>query len=177
MLEAPRSIHPLLPSIRPSGLVTCAAAVLLPIALAHAGSPPKIKEGLWDIRGQSIEKPGDKIIEFTYKLCRDHAYDKTANSLLKNVKGCTTLFKDQGGGKYESASTCNVAGTTIISNGLTTYKNHESTHSETRAKYTPPLNGKTDEIMTEDQQYVGICPAGMKPGDTMGPDGIVRHHD
>lgn len=151
--------------------------LVLPIAVAHAGDPPKIKEGLWYIHGESIEKPGDKKTEFTYKLCRDHAFDKAANALLKNVKGCRTLFKDQGDGKYEAASTCNVAGTSIISNGITAYKGRESTHSETRAKYTPPLNGKTDETMTEDQQYIGACPAGMKVGDTMGADGIIRHHD
>jgi hypothetical protein len=158
-------------------MIRLALTLVLPISLAHAGNPPKMKEGLWSIHGESIERPGEKKTEFTYKLCRNHDYDKAANALLKSVKGCNTLFKDQGGGKYEAASTCNVAGTTIISNGITTYKGQESMHSETRAKYTPALNGKTDETMTEDQQFIGQCPAGMKVGDTMGADGIIRHHD
>ncbi len=144
---------------------------------ACANDPQKIKEGLWEIHGDSVENPGAKKTGFQYELCRDHAYDSAANALLKNVKGCSTQFKDLGGGKYASASTCKVAATSIVSTGITTYQNGESTHSETRAQYTPPFNGKAAETMTEDQRFLGRCPAGVKPGDTIGPDGIVRHHD
>jgi hypothetical protein len=162
-----------------AAVVAAAAAIaMLPPTLAYAGSPPKIKEGLWEVHGQSIEKPANTTTDFTYKICRDHAFDKAATTLLKNVKGCTTILKDLGSGKYASASTCAVAGITIVSNGVTTYnKNHEAVHSETQAKYTPALNGKTDETMTQDQQYVGNCPTGVKPGDTIGTDGLIRHHD
>ena len=157
-------------------IVCSVAAALLPIALAWANDPPKIKEGLWEIRGQSIENPGERRTEFTYKLCRNHAYDEAATALLKNVKGCTTVLKDLKGGKFSSASTCTIAGTTIVSNGLTIYISASATHSETHATYTPAFNGKTDETMTEDQQYIGACPAAMKPGETIDPDGIIRHH-
>jgi hypothetical protein len=153
-----------------------AAAVLVPLALAYASDPPKIKEGLWEIHGQSVENPGERKSEFTYKLCRNHAYDHAAMALLKNVKGCTTVLKDLKDGKFSAASTCTVAGTTIVSNGLTTYIGDSTTHSETHATYTPPFNGKTEETMTQDQQYVGDCPAGMKPGETLDPDGVIRHH-
>ena len=94
------------------------------------------------------------------------------------MKGCNTLFKDQGGGKFEAASTCNVGGVIVVSNGVTTYnKDHDSVHAETQAKYSPAFNGKTDEVMTEDQHYLGVCPVGMKPGDIMGADGLIRRHD
>ena len=156
----------------------CAAwLALVPFAAADAGSPPKIKEGLWEIRGQTLEKPTDNKTSFAYKLCRDHAYDKASNAQMKDVKGCTTLVKDLGGGKYASASTCVVMGVTIVSNGVTTYKGHESVHSDTQAKYTPIFKGKTDETLTQDQQYIGKCPTGVKPGDLIGPDGLVRHRD
>jgi len=49
-------------------------------------------------------------------------------------------------------------------------------HSETQASFSPPLDGKTEEALVEDQQYVGKCPAAMRPGDLLPPDGIVRHH-
>jgi hypothetical protein len=153
-----------------------AAAVLLPITIALASDPPKVKEGLWEIHGQSVENPGEKRTDFTYKLCRNHAYDEASMALLKNVKGCTTVIKDLKGGKFSSASTCTVAGTTIISNGLTAYINDAATHSETHATYTPPFNGKSEETMTQDQQYIGECPTGMKPGETLDPDGVIRHH-
>jgi hypothetical protein len=152
------------------------AAVILMAAGACASDPQKIKEGLWEVRGESTENPGGRKITFAYKLCRDHALDRQANAALKNVQGCHTVIKNQGDGKYASASTCDVAGTSIVSNGVTTYNNQESTHSETQAQYTPPFRGKSDEVMTQDQHYIGACPAGVKPGDTIGPDGIVYHH-
>jgi hypothetical protein len=156
--------------------VVTTTAMVLPAA-AWAGDPPKLKEGLWDIRGERIESPGDKRTEFAYKLCRDHAYDKAANAQLKNVKGCSTVIKKVDGGKFSSASTCTVDGMTIVSNGLSAYKGDSSTHAETHAIYTPPFNGKSEETLTEDQQYLGKCPTGMKPGDTIAPDGIIRHHN
>jgi hypothetical protein len=152
-----------------------AAAVCLPFA-GHADDLPKLREGLWEVRGQSVENPGDKRREFTYRLCRDHAYDKAAYALLKNVQGCTTAIKKLGGGKFSSASTCTVAGVTVVSNGLSIYAS-DSTHSESRATYTPAFNGKTEETVTQDQQYVGKCLVGMRPGDTISPDGLIRHHD
>ncbi len=152
-----------------------ACAVLLPFALAQAGDPPKIKEGLWEIRGESVENPGAKHTQFKYKLCRDHAYDKAANDQLKDVKGCSTVIKDLGGGKFSSASTCAVAGVTIESSGLSVYKGDTATHAETHAAFTPAFNGKTDETMTQDQQYVGKCPDGMKPGDRLSVNGLLLH--
>jgi hypothetical protein len=152
-------------------------AALLSFVVGCAGNPPVLKEGLWEIRAQTIEKPGDRRSEVVYKLCRDHAYDKAANALLKNIKGCTTVVKDLGGGKLASASNCTVNGLSIVSNGVTTFSSQESTHSETQARYSPAFNGKTDETMTQNQQYVGRCPPTMKVGDTLSAEGFIRHHD
>lgn len=144
---------------------------------AQAAEPPKLKEGLWDIRGERVENPGAQRTEFAYKLCRDRAYDKAAEAALKGVKGCTTILKKLGSGEFASASRCAADGMIITSNGLSTYQGDTAVHSETHAAYTPPFNGKTDETLTEDQHYLGKCPAAMKPGDRIAPDGIVRHHD
>ncbi len=157
--------------------LTAAAWLPLVFAPARAGEPPKLKEGLWVIHVQSVEQPGDKRNDVTYKLCRDHAYDKAANDQLKNLPGCTTVIKDAGDGKFVSASNCTVNGTLVVSNGFTTFVSKTITHSETQAKYTPPFRGKSDESMIQDQQYVGDCPSGLKPGDTIGPDGLIRHRN
>jgi hypothetical protein len=145
--------------------------------LAGCGSaPPKLKGGLWEIRGQSVEKPLGTKTEFSYQLCRDHAYDTAQEAQLKSVKGCNTVLKNLGNGTFTSASNCKVGVTVIGSQGITVFKNDVATHSETHATYSPPLKGKAEETMTEDQQYLGACPLGMRPGDTRGADGIVRHH-
>ena len=155
-----------------AALLTCA---LLPLA-ADAGDPPKLKEGLWEVHMQSEEKPTEKKTDVVYRLCRNHAYDKRANDALKNLAGCTTVIKDDGGGKYSSASNCVVSGITVVSSGFTTFASKTATHSQTAAKYSPALGGKTDETMTQDQHYLGKCPANMQPGDTIGPEGLIMHH-
>jgi hypothetical protein len=152
-------------------------AAWLSVTAGCANGPPKLKEGLWEIRGQRVENPGNKRSDFNYKLCRDHALDRAADSMLTNVKDCNTVLKKQGDGKYSSASTCQVAGVTIVSTGTSLYKGDESIHADTHAAYTPAFNGKTEEMLTEDQQYIGKCPPAMKPGDRLNPDGILWRHD
>jgi len=153
------------------------AALLLPLAAAHAGDPPKFKEGLWEVHVINEEKPVGKKTDLIYRLCRDHAYDKAADAILKNLPGCTTVIKDVGGGKFSSASNCVVNGTTVVSTAMTTFTGTTASHSETTAKFVPPVNGKTDETMTQDQRYIGSCPPDLKPGDTISPDGFIRHHN
>jgi hypothetical protein len=153
-------------------LIISAAILVLPVA--RAADPPQLQEGLWEIRGQSTENPGGKKTDFTYRLCRNHAYDKAMDALVKNVKGCTTKFDSLGGGRFSSASRCTAAGTVIVSTGTYTYESSTSTHSESNASYTPALQGKTDETMIQDQTYLGSCPAGMKPGDRIKPDGVLQ---
>jgi hypothetical protein len=155
-------------------LIVSAATFLL--SMARAADPPLLKEGLWEIRGQSIENPGGKKTDFTYRLCRNHAYDKAMDALVKNVKDCTTAFDSLGNGRYTSASRCAVAGTVIVSKGTYTYESSTSTRSESYATYTPAFHGKTDETMIQDQTYIGGCPAGMKPGDRVKADGTLQRY-
>jgi hypothetical protein len=148
--------------------------VVLLSAAAAADSPP-LQEGLWEISGQTIQNPGNKRTEFKYQLCRNHAYDNAMDALVRNAQGCTTSFDDLGGGRFASASSCNVDGTAIVSKGTFTYESMTSTHSESFATYSPPYKGRTDEHVVQDQHFVGPCPAGMKPGDRI-TGGTLRRY-
>jgi hypothetical protein len=154
--------------------VLLVSAAVLTLAVARAADPPPLKEGLWEIHGHSVENPGGKQTDFTYRLCRNHGFDDAMNAQAKNAKECNTSFDDQGGGKYSSASTCAVPGTAIVSNGTYTYESATSVRSESHATYTPAFHGKSEETITEDQKYVGNCPANMKPGDRLMSDGTLQ---
>lgn len=154
-------------------LIPTAAALL---TVARAADPPPLQEGLWEIRGQSIANPGSKRTEFTYRLCRNHAYDQAMDALVKNQKDCTTSFDSLGGGRYTSSSRCTVSGTVIESKGTYTYQSPTATRSESSATYTPAFRGKTDETVIQDQTYVGSCPAGMKPGDRISTEGTLQRY-
>jgi hypothetical protein len=144
----------------------CAAAVLLlPVSIAVAADPPPLREGLWEIRTQTISTPGNMKDEGTYQLCRDHAYDKAAETLAKNTKGFTVNFQSEGGGKYSIASRGTIGGTAITAKGTAVYQGDTSVHSESHTTYSPALEGRTDETTIQDQKYVDPCPDGMKPGD------------
>lgn len=151
----------------------CLALALL--SVARAADPPPLKEGLWEISGQSIEDPGGKRTDFKYQLCRNHAYDNAMDALVKNAKGCTTSFDDLGGGRFASSSSCNVDGTMIVSKGTYTHESDTATHSESSATYSPAYKGKTDEQVVQDQRYIGACPAGMKPGDRITGRAVLRY--
>jgi hypothetical protein len=144
-------------------------------AAAQAADPPPLKEGLWEIHGHSIENPGGKEADFTYRLCRDHKFDEAMNAQAKNAKECNTSFDDLGGGKYASSSTCLVPGTAIVSKGTYTYESASAARSESHATYTPAFHGKSEETITEDQKYLGRCPSNMKPGDRLLSDGTLQH--
>lgn len=146
------------------------------ISIAIAAEPPPLKEGLWEVRGQNVTNPGNRITKFAYRLCRTQAYDKAMDDLVKNAKECTTSFDDLGGGRYASASRCTSAGTVIESKGTYTYENSTSTHLESFATYNPPYRGKTEERLSQDQRYVGACPTGMKPGDRIMDDGALQRY-
>lgn len=148
---------------------------LLLLSVARAADPPPLKEGLWQVHGQSIENPGAKMTEFNYQICRNHAYDNAMDALVKNAKGCTTSSDDLGGGRFASSSSCNVEGTLISSKGSFTYESTTSARSESYATYSPAFRGKTDERVVQDQKYLGNCPAGMKPGDRITNGALQRY--
>jgi hypothetical protein len=153
-----------------------ALIALLALSQARAADPPLLQEGLWEVHGRSVENPGGKSSSFSYRLCRNHAYDAAMDAQVKSVKECSTSFDDLGGGRFASASSCNLGGRVIVSKGTYTYESPTSTRTESHAVYTPAFNGKTEETLVQEQHYLGDCPAGMNPGDRIMADGTVQRY-
>jgi Protein of unknown function (DUF3617) len=151
-----------------------AVALLLPIA--NAANAPDMKEGLWSIRIQTIDNPGNKKDDTTSTLCRNHAYDKSVEGLANGVKkNCTKYNESFQGGKYSIDSQCTVAGTVIATKGTATYIGDTSAHAENHTGYSPAFYGVSESTMIMDQKYIGNCPAGAQPGDRTTADGKVTH--
>lgn len=157
-------------------MAVCIIAVFaMPVGAAYAIDHPQMKEGLWQIRTQTIDNPGGKKSEGTVTVCRDHAFDKSAEALAKTIKGCGPMNESFSGGKYSAQLRCEIAGSVMISKGDAVYQGDTSAHSETHVTYTPAMYGMADETMIQDQKYLGSCPAGMKPGDRKSEDGSITH--
>lgn len=145
------------------------------LGLALAVEPPAMREGLWSVRTQMINNPGNGKTDNTQKLCRSHAYDQHALELAKNMKACKVVSENFTGGTYTVESECNVAGAVIKSKATTTYQGDTAFHSETHGTYTPAFHGISESTIIVDQKYLGACPAGVGPGDFIAADGSIRH--
>jgi hypothetical protein len=153
--------------------MTAVIALLGLIASAYALNP-SLKEGYWTVHTVTVDQPGNKTSEGKYSLCRNHAFD-AANEARAKQPGCTMKSQSVQGNKHSTEMSCVVAGTTINSNGFSTYNSDTSVHSETNATYSPAFMGMTAEKMTVDFTYVGSCPAGIQPGDRVNQNGTVMH--
>jgi hypothetical protein len=149
--------------------------ILFLVGLALAVEPPPMKEGLWSVRTQMTNQPGNAKTDFTFKLCRSHAYDQHALELAKNNKGCKLVSENFTGGTYTLDSECNMGGTVLKSKTTTTFQGDTASHSETHGTYTPAFQGMTGSTIIQDQKYLGACPAGVGPGDRINADGSIMH--
>jgi hypothetical protein len=157
-------------------LLVCVMAVLaMPIGAAYAIDYPPLKEGLWQTRMQTINNPGDKKSESTIKVCRDHAFDKSAEAMATQQPGCTTIDDSHSGDVYSNEMRCKAAGSVISAKSNFAFKGDSAVHAETHITYTPAMYGMADQTLIQDQAYLGSCPAGMKPGDLLSPDGTIQH--
>ena len=145
-------------------MVFVVAVLAMPIGVAYAIDHPPVKEGLWQVRTQTISNPGGKKSEDTMKVCRTQASEKAGEAVMKNTKGCTVVNESMNGNVYSLEMRCSMAGTVIASKGTTTFQSDSAVHSESHVSYTPAMNGETDDTSITDQTYLGSCPAGAKPG-------------
>jgi len=155
--------------------IALVSAAALGLQFAQAAEPSELKEGLWSIRTQLTDNPGNKKDDTTTTLCRNHAYDKSVIALAKGaVKDCKYDERLQGG-KYSTGMHCVVAGTVIETNATATYEGDTAAHGEDHTTYSPSLGGVSESIRIVDQKYIGSCPAGAQPGDLTTTAGKVVH--
>ena len=157
-------------------LVYAAALLAMPIGVAHAVTPPPLREGLWQMHLQDTASPGNKTTDSTTEICRNHAYDQQVQSLANKVKiGCTKINESLEGSTYTAEMRCVVGPTTIQSKSVAIFQGDTAAHSETHSTFTPALGGQAGDVMIQDSKYVGSCPAGMQPGDRMSANGTIIH--
>jgi hypothetical protein len=153
--------------------LAAAFALVFTAAAVVAQDVPNMKEGLWKLH-MVTTSTGAKPEESSYSLCRNHAYDLKAHDLMKKT-GCTVNEGSTIGGKRTFSGVCKVGSTTISSKSTLTSSGDTSFHSETTTTYSPAMNGMSQSTSTQDQTYIGSCPAGMNPGDIISSNGQVRH--
>jgi len=154
---------------------TAALTVLTLLGTAQAIDRPLMREGLWKIHNID-STPGSKPEEYNYSICRDHAYDKSAEDLVAKMKECTISPATVSGNKRTYTSTCKIPNVTTISGTVTvTWDGDTAFQSVSHTTYSPAFYGKTEETSIMDEAYVGACPSGMNVGDHMDAAGKIQH--
>lgn len=146
---------------------------LVGAAISVAADPPLMKEGYWSIHTVTIDNPGNNKSESAQTICRNHAYEQyvrdSAKKRSQNI--CKMLVEDYSGGTYTVEQECTVGTSKIHSKTVTTTQGDSAAHAETHSTNTPALYGVAESTMTQDQKYLGACPAGVQPGDILRADG------
>ena len=158
-------------------LVCMLAALAIPAGAAQAADYPEMKEGLWQIHNQFLDAQGKVTNDGTSEVCRNHAYDKAVQDRARAMmaKTCSPPDENYSGNKFTSEISCKMMGSTVDTKSVATFQGDSAAHSESHTTYNPPLSGSSGEAMTQDQKYLGSCPAGMQPGDRKNADGSISH--
>jgi hypothetical protein len=161
--------------MNPMRTVLLPALLLLMAGTVYSLDAPLLKEGLWSIHTESVDQPGNKKTSGERSLCRSHEYDARVERMGKaQMAKCKTIRDSFAGGKRETETECTVGTTVIHTKGTTTMTGDSAAHVETHATYAPPFGGIAETAMTIDQKYVGPCPAGVEPGDSILANGKVQ---
>jgi hypothetical protein len=149
-------------------LIACWLCVLVPSAQA-ADEYFHRKPGLWEISMEMDSHPGKGR---TVKYCLD---EKTDAELIKLGESagqmCTKHEMHREGADYLASSTCNMMGSTIVSNSVFKGDFTSSYEGDINSTYTPPLMGKPTGHMKINGRWLGACEAGQQPGDMIMPNG------
>jgi hypothetical protein len=138
-------------------IVVCMAAS------AHAADYPTIKEGLWTTTTILSDR---KHPPQTGKMCNSTAVmQQVIDRQKKPDQPCRIVNMTHTGSVYTQQTECLVDGTVKKSTSITTFTGDSLVHTEIRHE------GGALTVVS-DSKYLGVCPAGMQPGDYVGDDGM-----
>lgn len=151
--------------------VLLVSVVSAAIGMASAGEfqPPPMKDGLWDTHSTQTQQ-GKTVFDTSIKMCQSKEFRKSMQSNgeeLRKKNKCTSTVTQPSPNTYVEESRCadgpNAGSVTKV---IYTYRGDTASHVEMHMNV-----GKSETVMIMDSRYLGSCPTGMKPGDTVMPDG------
>lgn len=150
---------------------------LLPVAVAltptliRADDLPKPKPGLWEITGTSDRDNGQSHV---MKMCTDNKtqalFSHFGDQMGKDK--CSKRDVQNQGTQVVTDTVCNIAQSQVTSHAVMTFDNPTSFSIKVQSRYEPALFGRTESNSTQTGKWVGACPADMKPGDVLSPNGV-----
>jgi len=158
--------------IKSAPVLALALAVTAAIPARAAAPMPYSKPGLW-----VIQQHMGTGRTYSSKMCTDAA---SQAAMLKAGAGLSAQMCDKqdtsaSGAQVTIDAVCHVGPSTLTSRTVVTYSGDSAFHVVSDGVFSPALMGKTKSHTTMDAQWNGACPAGMAPGDLIGPTGVKMH--
>ncbi len=70
------------------------------------------------------------------------------------------------GDTFATEMQCRIKGSVVDFKVTAIYDGETALHAVTYATYSPSVDGMSSSTITIVENYIGSCPAGMRPGDT-----------
>ena len=149
------------------------AALSAPISIAGSDEfkPPPMRDGLWETHSTQSQQ-GKTVFDSSIKTCQSKELTRSMESSgaeLRKKNKCTSTVTQPSPNTYVEESRCaegpNAGSVTKV---IYSYQGDTASHTELHMSA-----GKSETVMIMDSKYLGNCPVGMKPGDTVMPDGKI----
>lgn len=156
-------------------ILALASATLLAAGMSSAAAAvdlPKRKSGLWEVKTSMPDMP-PQMQQAPLKVCVDQKSDDMTQQVAdaEAKKNCSKSDIKRDGDRWVIHSVCKEQGITMTTDGVFTGNFDSAYKAEMKAAYQPPIMGMSNSRMIMDAKYVGACPAGMKAGEMMLPNG------
>ena len=150
------------------------ASAAFALALFAANAPaldfPTMKSGLWESK---VTREGTQQRTGVTKICIDADVQKEMLDMgMGSMKSmCSKNDIRREGNKMFGEAECKLGESTMKSKSVTAFTGNTAYHTEVKASYDPPFMGKGTSTTVIDAKWTGPCPAGVKVGDVIMPDG------
>jgi hypothetical protein len=153
------------------GFGIAAVAVYMGTAGADEFKPPPMKDGLWETHSvQTVA--GKSSNDMTIKMCQTKELvqsNQTFTEQLRKTNQCTSTIVQQSGNTVVEETRC-AKGPNAgeVARVIYSHQGDTASHIEMHSH-----QGSAENVTIMDMKYLGSCPAGMKPGAVIMPDGKV----
>jgi len=159
-------------------IVLLASSAALAFGAPAVAAPPldlpPLRVGLWEATTTGPSRPEPRSASVT-RMCIDkqtqrHVLDQVALALPKM---CSKNQYGMRGGRFVTDSSCTFGESAIEGKTETTFLRDTAYHMEVVGRVGPIGRAAETRRTVIDARHVGACPAGMKPGDMVLPNGLT----
>ena len=149
------------------------AFVAVPALAATPVDVPPLRAGLWE--ATTVSASGPQPRPAVTRMCLDkHTQRNVLDQLaLAAPRMCARYQYGMRSGRFVTDSSCTLGASTIEGRTETTFLRDTAYHMEVVGRVGPAGRAGQMQKAVIDGRHVGTCPAGMKPGDMVLPNGLT----